>query len=84
MDKRLGFVGIIVEDRKNAAPKVNEVLTEYGDMILARTGIPCAEKKCSIITLVVNADTDVLGAMTGKLGKINSVSVKSALQKGKE
>ena len=82
MDKRVGFVGIIVKNRKQSAPKVNEVLTEYGSMIVARTGIPYERRNCSVITLVVDATTDDLGALTGKLGTIAGVAVKSALAKG--
>ena len=54
MDKRLGFVGIIIEDRQHAAPLVNEVLTAFGDCIVARTGIPYEHKHCCVITLIVD------------------------------
>jgi putative iron-only hydrogenase system regulator len=81
MDKRLGFVGIIVEDRKKAAHQVNDLLSEYGEMIVARVGLPYRERKCSVITLIVDATTDQLGALTGKLGALEGVSVKSALTK---
>jgi len=81
MDKRLGFIGIIVHDRKDNAPKVNELLTAYGEDILARTGLPYKEKDCAVITLVVNMTGDAVGALTGKLGAIAGVSVKSALSK---
>ncbi|PIE31305.1 CopG family transcriptional regulator [candidate division KSB3 bacterium] len=83
MRKRLGFVGIIVEDRKLHAEQVNHILSEYGDIVLARTGIPYAQKNCSVITLVVDASTDELGRLTGQLGQISGVSVKSALSKVK-
>ena len=81
MQKRLGFIGIIVADREKQAPLVNLILSEYGGIILARTGIPYKEKKLSVITLIVNATTDEIGALTGKLGRIEGVSVKSALGK---
>jgi len=81
MDKRLGFVGIIIEDRQRAAPLVNEVLTSFGDCIVARTGIPYESKHCCVITLIVDATTDQVGDMTGRLGKLAGVSVKSALSK---
>jgi len=83
MDKRIGFVGIIIEERKTAAPVVNQILSNFGDMIVARVGIPYREKKCSVITLIVDATTDEIGALTGKLGSIKGVIVKSALNKGK-
>jgi putative iron-only hydrogenase system regulator len=84
MDKRLGFVGLIIENRHQSAHAVNEVLSQYGDSIVARVGIPYREKHCSVITLVVDMTTDELGSMTGKLGEIEGVSVKSALSKSKK
>lgn len=81
MDKRLGFVGLIIEDRTQHAATVNTLLSEFGEIILARTGVPCPERNCSAITLVVDASTDQLGALTGRLGRIGGVSVKSMLSK---
>jgi len=83
MKNRLGFVGLIVEDRKKNAEAVNHLLSKFGDCILARTGVPCPEKNCSAITLVIRASTDELGALTGKLGKLPGVAVKSMLSKAK-
>jgi len=83
MDKRLGFVGIIIEQREDNAQKVNELLTEYGDIIVARQGVPYKDRGCNVITLVVDTDTDEIGKLSGKLGNIPGVSVKSALSKNK-
>ena len=82
MEKRLGFVGIIIEDRRRQAKEVNNVLGKFADVIAARMGLPYKQKNCSVITLIVDATTDELGALTGKLGAIEGVSVKSALSKG--
>lgn len=81
MSKRLGFVGIIIDHRDKSADQVNHVLSEYGDFIVARVGIPYKEKHCSVITLVVDMTTDTLGALTGKLGALDGVTVKSGLAK---
>jgi len=81
MDKRLGFVGIIVDNRKKSAAKVNSILTEFGDIIVARTGIPYHSRNVCVITLVVDATTDVVGALTGKLGALEGVSVKSGVSR---
>ena len=83
MEKRLGFVGIIVEQRETSAQKVNNILSECGSMIVARTGLPYDKKNCSVITLVVDCTTDQLGILTGKLGSVEGVTVKSALSKGR-
>jgi putative iron-only hydrogenase system regulator len=79
--KRLGFVGIIIGDRKESSAKVNAVLSQFGDIIIARLGLPDHGRGASVITLVVDATTDEVGALTGKLGVLTGVSVKSALEK---
>jgi putative iron-only hydrogenase system regulator len=84
MNKRLGFVGLIIEDREKNAATVNRLLSEFGTIILARTGVPCPKRDCSAITLVVDASTDQLGSLTGRLGRVSGVSVKSMLSKIQE
>ena len=79
MEKRVGFVGIIISDRSKAAAAVNDILSGYGELIVARTGIPYHARNVCVITLVVDATTDELGALTGKLGAIKGVSVKSGI-----
>jgi putative iron-only hydrogenase system regulator len=81
MERRLGFIGIIVEDRKKSSAAVNELLSAAGDIIIARTGIPYPKRRCCVITLVVDATTDEVGTLTGKLGQVAGVIVKSALAK---
>jgi len=83
METRLGFVGLIIEDREQNAANVNTLLSEFGDIILARTGVPCPNRNCSAITLVIEATTDQLGSLTGRLGRVHGVSVKSMLSKAK-
>jgi putative iron-only hydrogenase system regulator len=79
--KRLGFVGIIIDDREKCSGVVNKILSEHSDLMLARTGLPNAKGNSSIITLVIDATTDELGELTGKLGRINGISIKSGLAK---
>jgi putative iron-only hydrogenase system regulator len=80
MERRIGFVGIILESR-DGVESVNHVLSAHAELILARVGLPRRDRGVSVITLVVEATTDELGALTGQLGKVAGVSVKSALAK---
>ncbi|NLL83626.1 MAG: CopG family transcriptional regulator [Lentisphaerae bacterium] len=82
MSRRIGFVGVLIEDRNQAGHLVNKVLAENVDLILARVGLPGHGGKVSVVTLVVEATTDELGRLTGQLGQISGVSVKSGLAKG--
>ena len=81
MEKRLGFVGIIIEEREANASAVNELLGQFGDIVVARMGVPYEKRSCSALTLIVDATTDELGVLTGKLGNLPGVSVKSMLSK---
>lgn len=80
MERRIGFVGIILETR-DGVEAVNHALSEHAELIVARVGLPRRDRGVSVITLVVEATTDELGALTGQLGRIAGVSVKSALAK---
>ncbi len=80
MDKRIGVVGIVIED-ENGIDDVNATLHNYREIIAGRMGLPYRERGCSVISLIVDADSDKISALTGTLGKIKGVSVKSAIQK---
>lgn len=79
MQSRLAVVGILVQNRENTSEKVNHILSEYGNIIVGRMGIPYRERGVSIIALIVDGTTDDIGALTGKLGSIQGVKVKSAI-----
>ena len=79
MDNRIGVIAILVEDRRAAVPEVNALLSEFGDAIIGRIGLPYREKNLSIIAIIVEGSTDSLGALTGRLGMIRGVRTKSLL-----
>lgn len=82
MDSRsVGVVAIIIKNRTTSANLVNEALTNYGDIVIGRMGLPYHERDLNIVTLIVDASTDQIGSLTGKLGMIPGVTVKSTLAK---
>lgn len=78
-ERRVGVVAIVVEERLKTAPKVNQLLGEFGEIVVGRMGVPYKDRGISVIALIVDGDTDMLGALTGKLGGIPGVKVRSAL-----
>ncbi len=82
MERRLGVVGIVIEDRKAMAPRVNQILTEHGEIIAGRMGLPYRDRNVSVISLIVDGTTDDLGSLTGKLGMLKGVQVCSSLVPG--
>lgn len=70
---------MILENERSGAPRVNEILSEYGHYIKARLGVPDPANDLYVIALVVDINTEVIGALTGKLGRVPGVTVKSLL-----
>ena len=80
--RRYAFAGIIIEDREKSAPEVQKILTEYSSLIAGRMGIPNLEDgQLSIITVILHATTDEVGALSGKIGRIPGVSIKTGISK---
>lgn len=76
--KKIGVVAIIVTDRA-VAGRVQAVLSEFADIISGRMGIPDKVSGVCAISVVVEGETERISALTGKLGRIDSVNVKSAV-----
>lgn len=77
MDK-IGVVAIIVTDR-TVVPAVQSILSDNADIIRGRMGIPDKEKDIYAISVVVDGSNERISALTGKLGRVDAVNVKSAL-----
>ena len=78
MDVRLGFVGIVIEERRQAE-EVNRVLSQFGSIIRGRIGVPDQKTGRAVIGVIVEGTNDQVGALTGRLGNLSGVTVKSAL-----
>lgn len=81
--ERIGIIAIIVEQNQvggEAPQKIQALLSEYSDYVLARTGIPVKDMGVSAISVILRATVEIFSALTGKLGKISGVSVKSLIK----
>ncbi len=78
METRLGFIGIVIQQMESAE-SINRILSAFGAIIRGRIGIPDPQKGSAVIGLIVEGTNDQVGALTGKLGNLPGVTVKSAL-----
>lgn len=76
--KKIAIVGVIITNR-TIVPEVQSVLSDFGDIIIGRMGVPDRANGINAIALIVEGANEQLSALTGKLGRIDSVSVKSAV-----
>ncbi len=76
---KLGVVGIVIERDRSVAEKVQTLLSENADLIMGRMGIPDKERGVYVISVIVRGTNERISALTGKLGRLENVKVKSAV-----
>ena len=77
LETRVAVMSSIVENRDNVE-QINSLLHEYGEYIIGRMGIPYKKKNINIISIAIDAPQDTISALSGKIGKLDGVSVKTA------
>ena len=82
MDKRIGTITVLIADRSRSA-EINNIISEFSDIILCRQGLPFHDRSIAVISLIVEGSPDRINALTGRLGRMEGVEAKSVLTKGK-
>lgn len=80
MNSRVALIGIVVEKAKSVEA-LNRILHEYGSYIIGRMGIPYAKRNINIISIAVDAPSDIISALSGKLGRLDGISTKAVYSK---
>ncbi len=75
----LAVIGILLRNRRKQAPEVQEVLTKYGDLILARSGVHDPERERGLITLTVEGSEEEITALQRELEDVSGTSAGRAL-----
>ena len=83
MDKRVAVISIIVENSE-IIEDLNKLLHEAADYIIGRMGIPYRSKGINIISIAIDAPQDFISALSGKIGRLEGVSAKTAKTPSKD
>ena len=70
-------MGIGVENT-DSVERLNTLLHEYGSYIIGRMGIPYRARNINIVSIAIDASQDVISALSGKIGNLDGISVKTA------
>ncbi|MBA1335445.1 MAG: hypothetical protein HPY66_1070 [Firmicutes bacterium] len=81
MAKRIAVIGAILEDPRGVQHEFNNVVAEYKEIVRGRMGIPFDEEGVSVVAITVLGDLDSINSLTGKLGNIKGVSVRTSISK---
>ncbi|MDY5958825.1 MAG: TM1266 family iron-only hydrogenase system putative regulator [Agathobaculum butyriciproducens] len=77
MQTRVAVMGIVVENT-DSVERLNTLLHEYGSYIIGRMGIPYRARKINIVSIAIDAPQDVISTLSGKIGNLDGISVKTA------
>lgn len=77
MQTRVAVMGIVVENT-DSVERLNTLLHEYGSYIIGRIGIPYRARNINIVSIAIDAPQDVISALSGKIGNLDGISVKTA------
>lgn len=80
IETRIALIGILIEQEESVQP-VNQILHDYREYIVGRMGIPYREKNTNIISVVLDAPANIISTLSGKLGMIQGITVKSMFTK---
>ena len=79
-ENRVALLGVIVEDPESAEA-LNALLHQSKDYIIGRMGLPYRQRHINIISLVLDAPSDVISSLSGKVGMLPGVSCKALYSK---
>ena len=79
-EKRLAVLSVMAENRR-VAEKINGYLSEYGECIVGRMGIPYRERGVFVMCIVLDAPAAQINARTGKIGSLEGVTAKTLFGK---
>ncbi len=77
METRVAVMSIVVEN-VDSVEELNGILHEFGEHIIGRMGLPYRQRKVHIISIALDAPQDTISALSGRVGSLNGVSVKTA------
>ncbi len=68
----------IIVEKSDSAQELNNLLHEASGIIIGRMGIPYRERNLSVISVVVDAQQNEISTLSGKIGNLDGVTVKTA------
>ena len=79
--KRVAVISAILEEPDLCQQFFNSVISQFKGIVKGRMGIPLQEESLAVISIVVIGELDEINSLTGKLGNIEHVTVKTSISK---
>lgn len=79
--QKIAVISAILEEPSLCQQQFNDVVASFKGIVKGRMGIPFDEVGISSVCIVVVGEMDVINSLTGKLGNIPHVLVKTSISK---
>ena len=76
---RAAVISVILEDPHEAQGAFNQIVSDHNHLLWGRMGIPVDGGRTALISLTVVGSPDEINSLTGRLGTLSNVSVKTAI-----
>lgn len=77
--KKIAVISAILENPHQSQAKFNRLISHFHGMVKGRMGVPLDEYGIGVIALTVVGELDEINSMTGKIGALDGVTVKTAI-----
>ena len=77
--ERVAVIGAILDQPRLSQKLFNETVSSFKGIVRGRMGIPLAEEDMAVISITLQGELDEITALTGKLGNLSGVTVKTAV-----
>jgi len=81
MNKRIAVIGVIIENPQESQVVFNSVVADFKGIIRGRMGIPFDDEEISVVSIIVSGTVDEINSLTGKIGNIKGITVKTSISK---
>ncbi len=79
--KRVAIISALIETPENSQHMFNQIIANDKHLIRGRMGLPHIVEDLSVVCLTVVGTLDEINSLTGKLGKLDHIQVKTSISK---
>lgn len=79
MEKKIAVIAAILENPEEVQKKFNNTVSGYRELIRGRMGLPMQDKNLSALALICVGNVDDINSLTGKLGNIDGINIKTSI-----
>jgi len=79
--ERIAVISAILENPEQTQHRFNDLIAEFKGLVKGRMGLPMPEHGITVITITLLGTMNEINTLTGRLGRIPHVQVKTSVAK---